>query len=269
MPQVDLVYMAAMGALTSRAATMEPLAHLTAVLDAVEPMFIANVCMRAVPGDYCQRPAVRVAHQALRAAVDRILRMDGPALPEGLLPTADSNFICSDKRTKRPQMVRHLERRSLDGWVPGSLDAVPMPCALERRYGSGQGDSSDPERGAAREAYLDEVLPWYDALRRLETLFITLRVGPVAKKVVHLELGDTIEYDPVWMGVAEPSTGRWAQACWALLGGPGRRDEAFVDGVLSRIQCKSAADLLFPWPWKQLHPAIRIEHRGVYGFHLR
>ncbi len=262
MPQVGLVYVAAVEALTSRASTLEPLAHLTAVLDAVEPLLIANVCMRAVPGDYHQRPAVRAAHQALHAAMGRVLRMDGPALPEGLLPTSDCNFICSQSRTKRPQIVRQLERRGLDGWVPGNLDAVPLPSALERRYGWSQGDSSDPERGAAREAYLDEVLPWYDALRRLETLLIALRVGPAARKGVALEPGDSIEYEPVWKGVGEPSTGRWAQACWGSLGGPGRRDEAYVDIILSRIQCRSKAELLFPWPWQRLFPAVRIERRS-------
>ncbi len=227
--QLGMLYVAALEALEARVAALDPLAHLTAVLDAVEPMVVADVCRQVLPPGYYERPAVAAALQALRAAVERVLRMDCPEVPAWVAPSRDALFV------GRTTLASHAALRT---YLSLRTSTLPVPQALRPKPGRRHGDGSDPEGDAAREAFLDEVQPWYQALKRLEVLLVSLRVGPAAPTSLQ-RAAPALS----WEGVGQPGAGRWAQACWQLLGGPGRRDDALMDDYLSWVQTKDFASI--------------------------
>lgn len=216
-----MLYVAALEALEARVAALDPLGHLTAVMDTVEPLLVADLCFQVLPYGYYERPAVAAALRALKGAVQRILAMDGPEVPAWVTPSGDSRFVGRTTLAARAALRTYLSLRA---------STLPVPQALRPKPGARHLDGKDPEGDAAREAFLDEVQPWYQALKRLEVLLVSLRVGPVAP----ISLQDVPAL--TWDGVGQPGAGRWAQACWQLLGGPGGRDNALMDDYLSWVQ---------------------------------
>lgn len=231
--QLGLLVRSALEAVRGARQQLPPLLHLHRVLQVAELILVPDVACAVHPEDFSMRPTVLSVVNALRAAMLHIARMDDPAPPEGVTLSDDLAVIRCPTAPSR-EYLKHLLRK------PHGASCLTLPLALRPAAGVVHGDGSDPEGDAAREKYVEqEAGPWYEALWQLENVLLGLRASNVhggfrlTPSLATVPADEEASPDDT---ISEPGTGRWAQACWHLLGGMGGASKGDVAYVLMRVQ---------------------------------
>ncbi|GFR44699.1 hypothetical protein Agub_g5696, partial [Astrephomene gubernaculifera] len=158
--ELQPLYMGALHALVLTPGDLPPLAHLNAILDALDPVLVPNVGGLALPEWYPADVVDGLVHR-LAEALRPVFTASEPPLPLGVSLDDDMEVLLHARVLSEAALMEDLF------WPPGQKGRVQLPKGLRpapgRRHGFG-----DPEGDAAREAYMREVVPWYLAVRRVQ-----------------------------------------------------------------------------------------------------